>query len=164
MKLRLLSFVLLFLTSAASAQALWRGVPAGASPAEVRQEIVEAIPSRPTTLAQTPQALLEVPSQDIAGGDFVVHFLFERERLQSVVLRSDTGSPEAARALAQRVYASLRARYGLELSSKRRGATVSTTMDRHWLFRRTTVHLTVVDGSSVVLTYGVEAPRQTNAL
>jgi len=94
-----------------------------------------------------------------------VRFLFEDERLQSVVMRADTGSPEASRALAQRIYTSLRARYGLELSSTSRGAgPPSLAMDRRWLFRRTTVRLQEVDGNSVVVTYGVQPERRSNAL
>jgi len=164
MKSRLLSLVLVCLSSVASAQALWGGVAAGASPAQVRQQIAQAQPTSPATLAQAPEALLEIPRVDIAGGDFEVRFLFERERLISVVLRAQADSAEDAAALAQRVYSSLRARYGLEQSSRSRGSTISRTMDRRWLFRRTTVHLQVVEGHAVVLTYGVEAPRQSNVL
>jgi hypothetical protein len=165
MKPALLCLALVFVSSMASAQALWRDVPAGSTPSEVSQRIPEAQPADPATRAQTPQALLEIPGIEIAGGDFAVRFLFEDERLQSVVLRADTGSPEAARALARRIYTSLRARYGLELSSTSRGAgPPSLAMDRRWLFRRTTVRLQEVDGNSVVVTYGVQPERRSNAL
>jgi len=165
MKSSLLCLALVCLPSWACAQALWRDVPAGSTPAEVSQRIAEARPAGPATLAQAPQALLEIPGFEIAGADFAVHFLFEQERLQSVVLRADAGSPEAARALAQRVYSSLRTRYGLEISARSRGAAPPTTaMDRRWVFRRTTVHLQVVQGSTVMLTYGVEPARRTNVL
>jgi len=165
MKSSLLCLALVFVSSTVSAQALWRDVPAGSTPTEVSQRIAEARPATPATLEQAPQALLEIPAFEIAGADFAVRFLFENERLQSVVLRADTGSPEAARALAQRVYTSLRARYGLELSSTSRGAAPpSTTMNRRWLFRRTTVHLQVVDDSSVLLTYGVQPDRRPGTL
>jgi hypothetical protein len=117
-----LALSLAFVSALAGAQALWRDVPAGSSPTEVRQRIAEALPSAPDTLAQSPQALLEIPAVDVAGGDFKVRFMFEDERLHSVVLRAETGSPEAAQALARRVYTALRARYGLEQSSTSRGA------------------------------------------
>ena len=148
----------------ASAQALWGGVAAGSSPAQVRERFADAQPAAPGDGVPVPGALLQIPRVDIAGGAFTVHFLFERERLHRVVLRAQTDSAEAADALAQRVYRSLRARYGLEQSSRSRGSTISRTLDRRWLFRRTTVHLQVVDGHGVELTYGVEAPRQTDAL
>ena len=163
MKVALLCFVLACVSSLASAQALWRNVPAGSSPAEVTRRIEEATPAAPATLAQVPEALLEIPRIEIAGADFTVRFLFKDERLQSVVLRADTDSPEAARALAQRVYTSLRARYGLELSSTRRGAGApSLAIDRRWLFRRTTVRLQEVDDNSVVVTYGVQPERRSS--
>ncbi len=165
MKPTLLCLALACVSSLASAQALWRDVPAGSTPAEVSQRIAEARPADPATLAQTPQALLEVPRVEIAGGEFAVRFLFENERLQSVVLRADTDSPATARALAQRIYTSLRSRYGLELSSTSRGAgPPSLDMDRRWQFRRTTVRLQVVDGNSVLLTYGVQPDRRSGAL
>jgi len=165
MKSSLLCLALVCVSSLACAQALWNDVPAGSSPAEVSQRFTAARPADPATLAQTPQALLEIPRIEVAGEDFAVRFLFERERLQSVVLRADTDSPEAARSLAQRVYTSLRSRYGLEISSKSRGAAPpSTAMDRSWLFRRTTVRLQVVDDSSVLLTYGVQPDRRSGTL
>lgn len=160
-----LALSLAFVSALASAQALWRDVPAGSSPAEVRQRIAEAQPAAPDTLTQSPQALLEIPAVDVAGGEFNVRFLFEDERLQSVVLRAETGSPEAAQALARRVYTALRARYGLEQSSTSRGAPPpSTTMDRRWLFRRTTIRLQVVDDSDVLLVYGVQPARRPGSL
>lgn len=165
MKATLLCLALVCVTSLASAQALWRDVPAGSSPSEVIRRIAEAQPSDPATLAQTPQALLGIPEVEIAGGRFSVRFLFEDERLQNVVLRADTGSPEDAQALARRVYTALRARYGLEQSSTSRGALApSTTMNRRWLFRRTTVHLQVVDDNNVLLTYGVQPARRPGSL
>ena len=164
MKSRLLCLFLAGLCSVAHAQALWRGVPAGASPAEVGQRIEEATPARPSTLSEEPRALLEIPRFEIADTDFAVRFLFERERLVNVVLRADTASPGDAQALADRIYASLRSRYGLELSGKSRGVPLSSPLDRRWLFRRTTVHLQVVDERSVLLTYGVQPPRRSSEL
>jgi len=165
MKSRLLCLALVVVSSTVSAQALWRDVPAGSTPAEVSQRIAEARPATPATLEQAPRALLEIPSVEIAGGDFAVRFLFENERLQSVVLRADTASAAEARALAQRLYSSLRSRYGLELSNTSRGAPAPTTAyEKRWQFRRTTVNLQVVQERRVLLTYGVQPPRRSDAL
>jgi hypothetical protein len=120
MKNALVCLAVLLLSGAASAQALWRGVPAGASPAEVQALIPEALPAPAELLARDGRALLAIPRFELAGADFAVSFLFERERLTSVLLLADAGSAEQARDVAQNLTASLRARYGLELSSKSR--------------------------------------------
>jgi hypothetical protein len=165
MKSALLCLALLCLSSLANAQALWRDVPAGLSPAEVSGRISEAQPAMPATLADEPRALLEIPSVEIARGDFAVRFLFENERLVQVALRADTGSAAEARALAQRLYSSLRSRYGLELSNTSRGAPAPTTAyEKRWQFRRTTVNLQVVEERRVLLTYGVQSPRRSDPL
>lgn len=147
----------------ASAQALWRGVPAGATPAEVVALIPEAAAPgtvRPTT--EDGHVLLEIPAYDLVGADFKVAFGFEQDRLQSVVLRAQAGSPEEARALAQRLTVSLRSRYGLEISTKSRQDPLIVGIDRKWSYRRTSVHLQVVEDTVVRLRYRAELPRSSS--
>ena len=50
------------------------------------------------------------------------------------------------------------------MSTKSRGATSSLTIDRQWNFRRTVVHLEVVDGTFVRLDYSGQAPVRNNRL
>ena len=61
MKNALVCLAVLLLSGAASAQALWRGVPAGASPAEVQALIPEALPAPAELLARDGRALLAFP-------------------------------------------------------------------------------------------------------
>lgn len=164
MKNVFIGIALLWLCASASAQALWRGVPAGASPAEVQALIPEALPAPAEWLARDGRALLVIPRFELAGADFAVSFLFERERLASVLLHADAGSAEKARDVAQNLTASLRARYGLELSSKSRKDALTVAIDRQWSYRRTGVRLQVLDGRTVSLRYGVETPRQSDRL
>lgn len=164
MKRFFIGIALLCVCALASAQALWRGVPAGASPAEVQALIPEALPAPAELLARDGSALLAIPRFELAGADFAVSFLFERERLASVLLLADTGSAEQARDVAQNLTASLRARYGLELSSKSRKDALTVAIDRQWSYRRTSVRLQVLEGRTVSLRYGVEAPRQSDRL
>jgi hypothetical protein len=147
----------------ASAQALWRGVPAGATPSEVVALIPEA--AAPGTLrpaTEDGRVLLEIPAHDVVGADFQVAFGFEQDRLQSVVLRAQAGSPEEARALAQRLTVSLRSRYGLEISTKSRQDPLTVGIDRKWSYRRTSVHLQVVEDTVVRLRYRAELPRSSS--
>lgn len=147
----------------ASAQALWRGAPAGATPAEVVALIPEAAApgtARPAT--EDGRVLLEIPAYELVGADFQVAFGFEQDRLQSVVLRAQAGSPEQARALAQRLTASLRSRYGLEISTKSRQDPLTAGIDRKWSYRRTSVHLQVVEDTVVRLRYRAEPSRPSS--
>lgn len=156
---------LLLLSVSASAQALWRGVPAGATPAEVSALIPEAQPApadQPATADG--RVLLEIPAYEVVGADFAVAFGFEQDRLQSVVLRAQAASPEQAQAIAQRLTASLKARYGLEISIKSRQDRSTTGIDRKWSYRRTSVHLQVVEDTVVSLRYRAEATRAPNRL
>jgi hypothetical protein len=164
MKSFFIGIALLCLCASASAQALWRGVPAGASPAEVQALIPEALPAPAELLARDGRALLAIPRFELAGADFAVSFLFERERLTGVLLQADAGSAEKARDVAQNLTASLRARYGLELSSKSRKDALTVAIDRQWSYRRTGVRLQVLEGRTVSLRYGVEVPRQSDRL
>jgi hypothetical protein len=108
--------------------------------------------------------LLEIPAVELAAAAVKVSFVFQAERLQRVTLLANAGSADEARALAQRLTTSLRSRYGLEMSTKSRGATASLTIDRQWNFRRTVVHLEVVDGSFVRLDYSGQTPVRNNRL
>lgn len=147
----------------ASAQALWQGVPVGATPAEVRALVPEA--QEPATPAQNGDGVqLEIPAFELAGAPFKVSFGFQTDQLQSITLLSNAGSPDKARALAQRLTTSLRTRYGLEMSTRSRGSTSSVTIDRQWNFRRTVVHLEVVDDTFVRLDYRGQAPVRNNRL
>lgn len=154
---------LLLLSAGVSAQALWRGVPSGATAAEVIALIPEAVPApanRPATADG--RVLLEISAYSLVDADFAVSFGFEQDKLQSVVLRSQAGSPEQARAIAQRLTASLRSRYGLEISTKSRQDPLTVGIDRMWSYRRTSVHLQVVEGTVVSLRYRAEIPRSAN--
>ena len=165
MKKILVCTALLLLSASASAQALWRGVPAGATPAEVSALIPEALPApadRPATADG--RVLLEIAAYEVVGADFAVAFGFEQDRLQSVVLRAQATSPEQAQAIAQRLTASLKARYGLEISIKSRQDRSTTGIDRKWSYRRTIVHLQVVEGTVVRLRYSAESARQPGQL
>lgn len=155
----------LLLSAGASAQALWRGVPAGATPAEVSALIPEALPApaeRPTTADG--RVLLQIPAYEVMDTNFAVAFGFEQDKLQSVVLRAQAGSPEQARAIAQRLTASLRSRYGLEISTKSRQDPLTVGIDRKWSYRRTSVHLQVIEDSVVSLRYQAEAARPSSRL
>jgi hypothetical protein len=165
MKKILVCAALMLLSAGASAQALWRGVPTGATPAEVSTLIPEALPApadRPATADG--RVLLQIPAYELVGTDFVVAFGFEQDKLQSVVLRSQAGSPEQARAIAQRLTASLRSRYGLEISTKSRQDPLTVGIDRKWSYRRTSVHLQIVEDTIVSLRYRAEAARQPSRL
>jgi hypothetical protein len=167
MKKILVCSALLLLAAGASAQALWRGVPVGATPAEVSALIPEALPApapadRPATADG--RVLLQIPAYEVVGADFAVAFGFEQDRLQSVVLRAQAGSPDQARALAQRLTASLRSRYGLEISTKSRQDPLTVGIDRKWSYRRTSVHLQVVENSVVSLRYRAEAAPSPSRL
>jgi hypothetical protein len=165
MKKILVCTALLLLAAGASAQALWRGVPVGATPSEVSALIPEAQPApadRPATADG--RVLLQIPAYEVVGADFAVAFGFERDKLQSVVLRAQTGSPEQARALAQRLTASLRSRYGLEISTKSRQDPLTVGIDRKWSYRRTSVHLQIVEDSVVSLRYRAETAQSPGRL
>jgi hypothetical protein len=165
MKKLLVCTALLLLSAGASAQALWRGVPAGATPAEVSAMIPEALPApedRPITADG--RVLLQIPSYEVVDADFAVAFGFEQDKLQSVVLRAQAASPEQAQAIAQRLTASLKARYGLEISIKSRQDRSTTGIDRKWSYRRTSVHLQIEDDTVVSLRYRAEATRQPGRL
>ena len=165
MKKILVCTALLLLCAGASAQALWRGVPAGATPAEVSALIPEALPApadQPATADG--RVLLQIPAYEVVDADFAVAFGFEQDRLQSVVLRAQAASPEQAQAIAQRLTASLKARYGLEISIKSRQDRSTTGIDRKWSYRRTSVHLQIVEDTTVSLRYRAEATRQPNRL
>lgn len=164
MKKLLLCLSCLLFMAGASAQALWQGVPVGATPAEVRALVPEA--QAPAT-APTPNGdgvQLEIPAFELAGAPFRVSFVFQAERLQRITLLANAGTADEARALGQRLTTSLRSRYGLEMSTKSRGATSSLTIDRQWNFRRTVVHLEVVDGTFVRLDYSGQAPARNPRL
>ena len=158
----LLCLACLLFTVGASAQALWQGVPVGATVAEVRALVPEA--QAPANTSSGDGVQLEIPAVDLAGAAFKVSFVFKADRLERITLQADAGSADGARALAQRLTTSLRSRYGLEMSTKSRGATSSLTIDRQWNFRRTVVHLEVVDGTFVRLDYSSQAPARNNPL
>jgi len=158
----LLCLTCLLITAGASAQALWQGVPVGATAAEVRALVPEAQP--PANASSGEGVQLEIPSIELAGARFKVSFVFKADQLQRITLLANAGSADEARALAQRLTTSLRSRYGLEMSTKSRGATSSLTIDRQWSFRRTVVHLEVVDDTMVRLDYSGQAPVRNNRL
>jgi hypothetical protein len=149
---------------AASAQTLWRGVPMNASPAEVRALIAEAQDTPVERRSQDRGALLEIPSYPIAGENFAVTFWFDAERLQRIQLLAKPGSRERTRALAQELTMSLRARYGLPISTKARQDALPGAIDLKWAFRRMTVQLQVPDGVTVDLLYSADIPSRPSGL
>lgn len=154
----LLSTALLLLATTATAQSLWRGVPAGASPAEVVALIPEAVPVSRSTVR------LEIPRHELVGATFAVAFEFEQDRLTGITLRSQADTANEARAIAQRLTASLRSHYGLEISTKSRQDPVIAGIDRKWSYRKASVHLQVVEDNVVRLRYQAEATRSTGQL
>ena len=158
MKKRLLFLTCVLFTACASAQALWQGVPVGATPAEVRALVPEVQTPATAPALSGDGVQLEIPSFELAGAPFKVSFEFKAGQLQRITLLANAGSADAARALGARLTTSLRSRYGLEMSTKSRGATSSVTIDRQWNFRRTVVHLEVVEGTFVRLDYSAQAP------
>lgn len=164
MKKRLFFLSCLLFISSASAQALWQDIPVDATVAEVQALVPEAqtLPARPTANGGTVQ--LEIPAYELAGDTFKVSFVFKADRLQRITLLADAGSADKARALGQRLTTSLRARYGLERSTRSRGSTSSVTIDRQWSFRRTIVHLQVLDVRFVSLEYSAQMPVRNDRL
>lgn len=161
MKKLIVCSALLLVCAGASAQSLWRGVPAGATPEEVAAQIPEAAQAPPRPATEDGRVLLEIPAHELVGANFQVAFGFEQDKLQSVVLRAQAGSPEEARAIAQRLTASLRSRYGLEISTKSRQDPLTVGIDRKWSYRRTSVHLQVIEDTVVRLRYRAELPRSS---
>ncbi|MBT9463437.1 hypothetical protein [Hydrogenophaga sp.] len=164
MKKVLLCVIWLLFAAGASAQALWQGVPAGATSAEVQALMPEARVAPGDPLSKDEGVQLEIPVHELAGARFKVSFVFKADKLQRVTLLANEGSADGARALGQRLTTLLRSRYGLEMSTKSRGATSSLTIDRQWSFRRTSVHLHVVDETFVRLDYSGQVPPRTNRL
>jgi hypothetical protein len=164
MKHVLIGWALACAAFGASAQTLWRGAPMNASPAEVQALIAEAQVTSGERRAQDRTALLEIPSYPIAGEDFAVTFHFEAERLQRIHLVSRPATRERARDLAQTLSASLRARYGLPISTKARQDALPGAIDLRWAFRRMTVQLQVPDGQTVDLLYSTAIPSRPAGL
>ncbi|PZO19431.1 MAG: hypothetical protein DCF26_05810 [Burkholderiales bacterium] len=164
MKKFLLCLTWLLSTAGASAQALWQDVPVGATPAEVQALMPQAQPAPAGPPSSKEGVQLEIPAHELLGARFKVSFVFQADRLQRITLLANTGSAREARALGQRLTTSLRSSYGLEMSTKSRGSTSSATIDRQWTFRRTSVHLQVVDETFVQLEYSGLAPARSNRL
>lgn len=164
MKQLLICLALAGAAFSASAQTLWRGVPMNATPAEVRALIAEARETPAERRNQDRGALLEIASYPIAGENFAVTFHFEAERLQRIHLVSRPASRERTKALAQDLTASLRARYGLPISTKARQDALPGAIDLKWAFRRMTVQLQVPDGMTVDLLYSADVPSRPAGL
>lgn len=164
MKKLLICIGFLLFSAVAAAQALWQEVPAGASPAEVRALVPEAQPLPFDAASKDEVVKLEVANYELAGTPFKVSFVFKSDQLTRITLRANAGSADAARALAQSLTTSLRSRYGLEMSTRSRGSTSSVTIDRQWNFRRTVIHLQVMDVSFVSLEYSAQAPTRSPRL
>ena len=162
MKHAIFGIALATLVHTVSAQALWGNVPMGASPEEVKTRLPEARETSPARRAQDSGALLEIPRHELAGHDFVVSFLFESGRLQSVMLQTEPIAESEARALTRELGDSLRKRYGLDVSTRSRRFTVREgIVDREWLYRRISVRLQHLNDHAVRLTYSSEAPSPT---
>jgi hypothetical protein len=166
MKNFLTCLALTFVALNASAQTLWRGAPMNASPAEVRAVIPEVQDTSPTQRALDSSLLLEIPSTAIADEAFAVTFHFEAERLQRIHLQAKPPTRERMQALLQALQVSLRARYGLPISTKARqdADPVPGSIDLKWAFRRMTVQLQMLDGATVHLIYSTNIPSRPAAL
>ncbi|MFT7401948.1 MAG: hypothetical protein ACI83N_001542 [Hydrogenophaga sp.] len=148
----------------ASAQTLWRDAPMNASPAEIRALMPEVQDTSSTQRALDRSALLQIPSAEIAGEDFVVTYHFESNRLQRIHLQAKPPTPERMQALLQALQLPLRTRYGLPISTKSRQDMVPGSVDLKWGFRRMTVLLQMVDGRTVDLTYSTNLPVRPGGL
>ncbi|HEX5738693.1 MAG TPA: hypothetical protein VFY22_09290 [Hydrogenophaga sp.] len=162
MKHAILGIALAALVHTVSAQSLWGNVPIGASPDEVKTRLPEVQETSAQRRAQDSGALLEIPRHELAGQAFAVSFVFEADKLQSVVLVADPESDEQAKALTRDLGDSLRKRYGLDVSTRsRRSEAREGIVDRMWLFRRMSVRLQLLDDQTVRLTYSAESPTPT---
>lgn len=148
----------------ASAQTLWRDAPMQASPTDIRALMPDARETLPGQRARDPSALLEIPSTPIANEDFAATFHFESERLQRIRLHTQPATRERTQALLQALQASLRARYGLPISTKTRPGAALGSVDLKWSFRRMTVQLQMMDGKTVELIYDANIPSPSVAL
>jgi hypothetical protein len=164
MKRFLICLVLAGLAWSACAQTMWRDAPMQASPAEIRALMPDARETSPGQRAVDPGALLEIPGTPIADEDFTATFHFESERLQRIHLRAQPASRERAQALLQTLQSSLRARYGLPISTKTRQGAALGSVDLMWSFRRMTVQLQMLDGKTVELIYKANLPSQPGGL
>ncbi len=164
MKHFLICLALACLALNVSAQTLWRGAPMNASPAEIRALMPEAQDTSPTQRALDRSALLQIPSTPIANENFVATFHFEGERLQRIHLQSKVPTRARTQALLQALQASLRARYGLPISTKSRRDAIPDAVDLKWAFRRMTVQLQMVDGTTVDLVYSTNIPTRPAGL
>ncbi|QCB46298.1 hypothetical protein [Hydrogenophaga sp. PAMC20947] len=160
MKHFLTCLVLTCMALTASAQTLWRDAPMQASPAEIRALMPDARETSPTQRSVDPSALLEIPSTSIADETFAVTFHFESERLQRIRLQAQPATRERIQALLKTLQASLRARYGLPISTKTRPGAALGAVDLKWSFRRMTVQLQMVDGKTVELIYAANIPSR----
>lgn len=148
----------------ASAQTMWRDAPMQASPAEIRALMPDARETSPSQRSVDPSGLLEIPKTPIAGEDFSATFHFEAERLQRIRLRSQPATRERTQALLQALQTSLRARYGLPISTKTRPGAALGSVDLKWSFRRMTVQLQMMDGKTVEVIYEANIPTPPVAL
>lgn len=164
MKHFLTFLVLACMALGVSAQTLWRDAPMLASPAEIRALMPDARETSPSQRAADRSALLEIPSTPIADEDFDATFHFESERLQRIHLRAQPGTRERTQALLRALQTSLRARYGLPISTKARENAAPGTVDLKWAFRRMTVQLQMVDGATVELIYSANIPGRPAGL
>ncbi len=164
MKHFLTSLVLASMALTASAQTMWRDAPMQASPAEILALMPEARETSPAQRAADPSALLEIPKTTIADEEFVASFHFESGRLQRIRLRAAPPSRERMQVLLQTLQTSLRTRYGLPISTKRRPGAALGTVDLQWSFRRMNVLLQMVDGQTVDVVYEANIPSRPAGL
>lgn len=164
MKNFLTCLVLSGIALGASAQTLWRDAPMHASPAEIRALMPDARETSPAQRQVDRSALLEIPSATIADETFAATFHFESERLQRIHLRTQPATRERTQALLKTLQASLRARYGLPISTKARESAKPGTVDLQWAFRRMTVQLLMIDGNTVELIYSANIPGRPAGL
>lgn len=126
----------------AAGPALWQDVAYGMTLEEVRGTRVDAIASTDTRrLHDGALSLLQIPSLELAGHAYSVHFYFKDDRLTQVTIATN-GSPSIADF--QGIVNALRLRYGREVAFKNSPDSFSTG---EWLS---------ADGTNVVLVFHEE--------
>lgn len=120
----------------ASAESLWRNIPAGSTPAEVRKTLPAVrTPSEPSVLADgKTEALLEYVGFQLGEIDFKATLYFKDGRLDRVFLNPvDRPVGQEARVAAYKLRDSLKAKYGVPTRDEEPRPTLGTADDAEWV-------------------------------
>jgi hypothetical protein len=167
--LTLIAFVTLPI--AASAQELWRKTTHGMSPNEVREILPETlIPTRPEKLVGGAIERLRIEQVVLVQSTFSAHFFFIGEKLEQVTLSLKTsgGDTFGTRLVTfDSLVDVLRAKYGAELSKKKKEDGGFRRADAVWISGKTNINLLLLDayGSlSLNLVYQVRLSREAEKI